>query len=144
MRSGPSPASAVSTCYACWGLWIDTAELRKASGSHSARGRLVLAAEALDSQKAERALMLCPVCPDTQLLVQTHRGVEIDWCPDCRGIFLDNGEREQLVRSGAGAPSKPTPNRAPPKDRISPSGVGAGTLLVGDLFEIIADLVSDL
>jgi Zn-finger nucleic acid-binding protein len=144
MRTGPSPASAVSTCYACWGLWIDTAELRKASGSHSARGRLVLAAEALDPQKAERALMLCPVCPDTQLLVQTHRGVEIDWCPDCRGIFLDKGEREQLVRSGTGASSKPAPRGVPFKPGVASGSGAAGLWLVGDLFEVITEIVSDL
>lgn len=144
MRSGPPPKSAVATCYECWGLWIDTKALREASGGHSARGRLGQAADALDAEQAETAGILCPACPDTRLLVQKIRGVEIDWCPGCRGIFLDKGEREQLV----GAEAKPAP-RPGPSDLRTKAGSSTGPaatalLLGGDLVDLIVDFVSDL
>lgn len=44
--------------------------------------------------------MKCPKC-DTRLATVTHKGVEIDRCENCNGIFLDDGELEML----AGAPS---------------------------------------
>lgn len=40
--------------------------------------------------------MLCPLCRVT--LMMTHRqGIEIDYCPQCRGIWLDRGELDKLV-----------------------------------------------
>lgn len=44
--------------------------------------------------------MKCPVCDE--LLVMTERqGVEIDYCPVCRGVWLDKGELDKIIeRSG--------------------------------------------
>jgi uncharacterized protein len=59
--------------------------------------------------------MKCPVCPDTTLLMSERQGVEIDYCPNCRGVWLDRGELDKLVQLGAGhdvSPSPPTPSVA--------------------------------
>ena len=40
--------------------------------------------------------MKCPV--DNEILLITHRdGVEIDYCPKCRGVWLDRGELDKLI-----------------------------------------------
>ena len=60
--------------------------------------------------------MKCPVCPDTTLLMSERQGVEIDYCPNCRGVWLDRGELDKLVQlSGAqeAAPSAAKAGRAP-------------------------------
>jgi uncharacterized protein len=45
--------------------------------------------------------MLCPVCK-TQLTMSERQGIEIDYCPNCRGVWLDRGELDKLIeRSGA-------------------------------------------
>ena len=41
--------------------------------------------------------MKCPVCKDVTLLMSEKRGVEIDYCPECRGIWLDRGALEKLI-----------------------------------------------
>ena len=41
--------------------------------------------------------MKCPVCKDVTLLMSEKRGVEIDYCPECRGIWLDRGELEKII-----------------------------------------------
>ena len=41
--------------------------------------------------------MKCAVCKDVTLLMSEKRGVEIDYCPECRGIWLDRGELEKLI-----------------------------------------------
>lgn len=41
--------------------------------------------------------MKCPVCKDVTLLMMERSGVEIDYCPECRGIWLDRGELEKLM-----------------------------------------------
>lgn len=41
--------------------------------------------------------MKCPVCKDVTLLMTERKGVEIDYCPECRGIWLDRGELDKLI-----------------------------------------------
>ena len=41
--------------------------------------------------------MKCPVCKDVTLLMSEKKGVEIDYCPECRGIWLDRGELEKIL-----------------------------------------------
>ena len=44
--------------------------------------------------------MKCPSCNET-LLMTEKRGVEIDYCPNCRGIWLDRGELEKIMENTA-------------------------------------------
>lgn len=44
--------------------------------------------------------MKCPTC-QTTLLIADKKGVEIDYCPDCRGIWLDRGELEKILERSA-------------------------------------------
>lgn len=56
--------------------------------------------------------MKCPVCTTSELLMSERQGVEIDYCPQCRGVWLDRGEIDKIIeRSNAVAP--PPPPRAP-------------------------------
>ena len=49
--------------------------------------------------------MKCPVCASVDLLMTDRQGVEIDYCPQCRGIWLDRGELDKLIeRSAVPAP----------------------------------------
>ncbi len=41
--------------------------------------------------------MQCPVDGET-LLLSERQGVEIDYCPKCRGVWLDRGELDKLLR----------------------------------------------
>ncbi len=40
---------------------------------------------------------MCPCCKDIELRIAIRRGVEIDYCPECNGIWLDNGELNKIV-----------------------------------------------
>ena len=53
--------------------------------------------------------MKCPNCPDSTLVMADRQGVEIDYCPACRGIWLDRGELDKLRErsAAASAPSAP-------------------------------------
>ena len=46
--------------------------------------------------------MLCPVCK-VDLLLSEKQGIEIDYCPKCRGIWLDRGELDKIVEKSANA-----------------------------------------
>jgi len=62
------------------------------------------------------AAMLCPVCK-IGLAMSDRQGVEIDYCPQCRGVWLDRGELDKIIeRSGVetAPPPQPRPQSAPP------------------------------
>ena len=49
--------------------------------------------------------MLCPVC-NVDLIMSDRNGVEIDYCPKCRGVWLDRGELDKIIeRSASSAPN---------------------------------------
>lgn len=41
--------------------------------------------------------MKCPACKDATLAITERQGIEIDYCPECRGVWLDRGELDKLV-----------------------------------------------
>jgi Zn-finger nucleic acid-binding protein len=48
--------------------------------------------------------MKCPNCDET--LVMTERqGVEIDYCPKCRGVWLDKGELDKIIEKSTASSS---------------------------------------
>lgn len=53
--------------------------------------------------------MKCPNCPDSILVMTDRQGVEIDYCPTCRGIWLDRGELDKLLERAAVASAPPQP-----------------------------------
>jgi Zn-finger nucleic acid-binding protein len=44
--------------------------------------------------------MNCPTC-NTELKMADRQGVEIDYCPKCRGVWLDRGELDKIIERSA-------------------------------------------
>jgi len=64
--------------------------------------------------------MKCPI--DGSDLVMTERqGIEIDYCPKCRGVWLDRGELDKIIERSASAPQQAQPSFAPPQHQPTPS-----------------------
>jgi Zn-finger nucleic acid-binding protein len=49
--------------------------------------------------------MNCPVC-SVDLKMMERQGVEIDYCPKCRGVWLDRGELDKIIDRSAGEPHR--------------------------------------
>ncbi len=76
--------------------------------------------------------MFCPVCR-TGLALSDRGGVEIDYCPSCRGVWLDRGELDKIIERTAYSDS----DRSAPgqhRDRGKPGGLMgmAAAMLEGD------------
>ena len=54
-------------------------------------------------------------CPNdnTQLLLSERQGVEIDYCPQCRGVWLDRGELDKLIEKASAQQPPQEPVRNP-------------------------------
>ena len=72
--------------------------------------------------------MACPV--DGSTLVMSERsGIEIDYCPQCRGVWLDRGELDKIIeRNAAGATAASAQAAAPAQQAqwSQPQGHGYG------------------
>jgi Zn-finger nucleic acid-binding protein len=104
--------------------------------------------------------MNCPLCLHTVLDVTYHAGIELDICPNCRGVWLDRGELNRIVdetgsRSRAASPARRSDRPTHPEQRDRGSQVdhrddrspGGRTRRkrtfasrLGDVFEEIVDL----
>ena len=60
--------------------------------------------------------MKCPVCGEPDLVMSERQGIEIDYCPKCRGVWLDRGELDKLIDRAAQQP-EPSPQVARPQYR---------------------------
>jgi uncharacterized protein len=52
--------------------------------------------------------MQCPVCQSVDLVMSERNGIEIDYCPKCRGVWLDRGELDKIIERSI--PATPTPS----------------------------------
>jgi len=57
--------------------------------------------------------MQCPTC-NTTLMMTDRQGIEIDYCPQCRGVWLDRGELDKIIERSQEAP---TPSRSHSSER---------------------------
>ncbi len=67
--------------------------------------------------------MACPV-DGTALVMSERSGIEIDYCPTCRGVWLDRGELDKIIERNAAsqAPAAPQQSAPPPQQQGVPWG----------------------
>lgn len=77
--------------------------------------------------------MLCPVC-ETGLSMSDRSGVEIDFCPTCRGVWLDRGELDKIIERSMSPTAREMGTDQSPNRRGDGGGLMgiASALLKGD------------
>jgi len=56
--------------------------------------------------------MKCPACAN-QLTMSERQGIEIDYCPSCRGVWLDRGELDKIIERNVVASPRAGPAPGP-------------------------------
>lgn len=74
---------------------------------------------------ANHGEMNCPMC-NTPLVMSDRQGIEIDYCPKCRGVWLDRGELDKIIERSMSAapPAAPAPASAPAPTMAQPMHYG--------------------
>ena len=72
--------------------------------------------------------MSCPI-DGTTLVMSERSGIEIDYCPSCRGVWLDRGELDKIIERNAASEGSqqqaaPQPQQAPWGNQPQPYGHG--------------------
>lgn len=62
--------------------------------------------------------MNCPI-DGTQLAITERQGVEIDYCPQCRGVWLDRGELDKIIEKSE-QDQRPLHSRPVPSSEYQP------------------------
>ena len=75
--------------------------------------------------------MQCPTDGNT-LIMSERGGIEIDYCPECRGVWLDRGELDKLIERSETAPA---PASAPRQDDYRRHHKKKRGGLLGELFD---------
>ena len=68
--------------------------------------------------------MNCPTC-NVELKMADRQGVEIDYCPQCRGVWLDRGELDKIIDRAMQEPSRyssPPPQASSAPQSTAPQG----------------------
>ena len=60
--------------------------------------------------------MKCPVCNAIDLMMTDRQGIEIDYCPQCRGVWLDRGELDKIIERSTAVSN--TPASPPPQQPL--------------------------
>lgn len=60
--------------------------------------------------------MKCPI-DGAELVIAERSGVEIDYCPKCRGVWLDRGELDKIIERSAQYAAPPPPQQPRQDDR---------------------------
>jgi Zn-finger nucleic acid-binding protein len=55
--------------------------------------------------------MKCPVCNEVNLVMSERQGIEIDYCPQCRGVWLDRGELDKIIERAMASATATAPSR---------------------------------
>ncbi len=63
--------------------------------------------------------MYCPVCREVTLVMADRQGIEVDYCPNCRGVWLDRGELDKIIERVALTQSEVSHEPTHPPDRGS-------------------------
>ena len=85
-------------CPKCEGVWLTAPDLIKALRLYAADQGVALETIALLEGAAQPSALHCPQCPGSTLQVITLRGVEVEKCVSCRGVFLNRGEGEVIAQ----------------------------------------------
>lgn len=102
----------LDVCFVCEGIWLDSGELEKVIEADSKDFKFIsLGREELDGKEIsdykdelDEKEAICPRCENGIKLLrkeyQGKRAVNVDACPECKGIWLDGGEIKELRKRG--------------------------------------------
>lgn len=65
--------------------------------------------------------MKCPSCSTSSLVITERSDIEIDYCPQCRGVWLDRGELDKIIEKSVSSATPPVQLTPPPEAQPQPT-----------------------
>ena len=106
MRKAEKAGVLIDRCPSCSGIWLDAGELERLEADEPAmRSEIVQQARQELLEEAARLVSIYGVCPKCQAAKLTEvikRGVKLDYCRSCKGMFFDDTELDRVMAGGEG------------------------------------------
>ncbi|WP_422035573.1 zf-TFIIB domain-containing protein [Reyranella sp.] len=67
--------------------------------------------------------LLCPACR-VDLVMSERQGIEVDYCPKCRGVWLDRGELDKIIERATSEENRGVVQSASPRSQSYASNDG--------------------
>lgn len=99
MEETTSKGIITHTCFYCNGTWINSDSLKIILENENNRLLKTDLKKSFESLKVTNKDRHCPECKNQQLFQIIVRGVELDMCSECIGVFFDEGELKKLLPS---------------------------------------------
>ena len=128
MAKTNSSGFSTRTCHYCNGTWIPHDSLKQLLIKELSTPSIEEIRNTFHSQREDDITRTCPECKDTKLEVIHVHDIELDLCPNCNGLFFDEGELKTMLPS----------SHAPLKEKNIATGVATE-----GLFWIIAGFISN-
>jgi Zn-finger nucleic acid-binding protein len=127
MEDSNSQGIATNTCLYCNGKWINYGSLKLILEKAENAPSIIDTKKTFQSHSDKNSNRHCPECENQRLYQVNVRGIELDLCPECNGLFFDEGELKQLL----------------PESESSANDTGIGSCLISEgLFWIISVFLS--
>jgi Zn-finger nucleic acid-binding protein len=97
MEDSNNRGIATNTCLYCNGKWIKLNSLKEILEKEKSALSVVDIKRAFQSHYDGNANRLCPECEKQKLFQVIVHGIELDHCPECNGLFFDEGELKRLL-----------------------------------------------
>ena len=93
----PVDTTIIHTCSPCGGVWVGGTSLKRLLSTEPSAPTFEKLVKNIQQKQQLSEDRLCPNCEDTKLFVLKTRGVEIDFCGNCNGVFFDKDELQSLI-----------------------------------------------
>lgn len=108
MQVTDSSGYVTHTCVYCEGAWVGGDSLSRLLYSEPKAPSIDKVRDSIKLKAEPTKQRLCPECNDQPLHVIHSRGVELDLCPSCTGLFFDKGELELVLPTTFKSKEHPT------------------------------------
>jgi len=98
--TGPTIRLVATICPNCGEQNPENAQVCAACGQHLATEPVPHAQPYPGTREWQRQAsesMYCPVCREVRLVMADRQGIEVDYCANCRGVWLDRGELDKII-----------------------------------------------
>ena len=87
----------VNWCYSCGGIWVEEKKIMEIFAQTSFLSSITKELNQIASSAKNLSDRECAACKESNLIIFKLKNCELDFCPNCMGIYFDSGELSSIA-----------------------------------------------